>query len=251
MIAAIYARKSTEQHGLGDEAKSVVRQIEHARAYAERKGWTVAEEHIYQDDGISGAEFVKRPGFVHLMNALKPRAPFQALIMSEESRLGRESIEVAYAMKQLAQAGVRVFLYLEDRERTLDSPTDKLLLSVMAFADEVEREKARPRTHDAMVRKAQALHVTGGRTYGYINQAVLGPDGRRQHVVRVVDPEHAAVVERIFRLCADGARLTRIAKTLNADGIRPPRRAHGWAPSAIREILLRLSCRRWRRGLTW
>jgi DNA invertase Pin-like site-specific DNA recombinase len=99
-------------------------------AYAARKGWTIAEEHIYADDGISGAEFAKRPGFLRLMNALKPRAPFQALIMSEESRLGREQIESAYAMKQLTQAGVRIWLYLEDRERTLDSPTEKLLLSV-------------------------------------------------------------------------------------------------------------------------
>jgi hypothetical protein len=31
MIAAIYARKSTEQTGLADEARSVTRQIEHAR----------------------------------------------------------------------------------------------------------------------------------------------------------------------------------------------------------------------------
>ena len=34
------------------------------------------------------------------------RAPFQVLVMSEESRLGRESIEAAYALKQLVQAGV-------------------------------------------------------------------------------------------------------------------------------------------------
>jgi hypothetical protein len=39
MIAAIYARKSTEQGGVADEQKSVARQIEHARLYAERKGW--------------------------------------------------------------------------------------------------------------------------------------------------------------------------------------------------------------------
>ena len=39
--------------------------------------------------------------------------------MSEESRLGRESIEVAYALKAFVQAGVRVFLYLEDRERAV------------------------------------------------------------------------------------------------------------------------------------
>jgi DNA invertase Pin-like site-specific DNA recombinase len=134
MIAAIYARKSTEQYGVADEAKSVTRQIAHAKAYiyAERKGWTVPEACIFVDDGISGAEFANRPGFVRLMAALKPRPPFRVLIMSEESRLGRESIETAYALKQLITAGVRVFFYLEDRERTFDSPTDKLLMSVTA-----------------------------------------------------------------------------------------------------------------------
>ena len=32
MIAAIYARKSTEENGVADEDKSVTRQVEHARA---------------------------------------------------------------------------------------------------------------------------------------------------------------------------------------------------------------------------
>src|SRR5215471_9253974 len=130
MIVSIYARKSTEQSGIADEQKSVARQIEHARAYAIRKGWTVDDALVFVDDGISGAEFQNRPGFLRLMNALKPRAPFQILVMSEESRLGREAIETAYALKQLVTAGVRVFFYLEDRERTLDSPTDKIMLSL-------------------------------------------------------------------------------------------------------------------------
>jgi DNA invertase Pin-like site-specific DNA recombinase len=86
MIAAIYVRKSTDQTGVADEQKSVTRQIEHARLYAIRKGWTVDDAYVYVDDGISGAEFTNRPGFLRLMNALKPRAPFQVLIMSEESR---------------------------------------------------------------------------------------------------------------------------------------------------------------------
>ncbi len=102
--------------------------------------------------------------------------------MSEESRLGREAIETAYALKQLVTAGVRVFFYLEDRERTLDSPTDKIMLSLTAFADELEREKARQRTYDAMLRKARAGHVTGGRVFGYDNVEVLGPTGKRSHV---------------------------------------------------------------------
>ena len=92
---AIYARKSTEQAGVADEQKSVARQIEHARPYAEQKGWTVDDASVFVDDGISGAEFANRPGFLRLMNALKPRPRFQVLVMSEESRLGREAIETA------------------------------------------------------------------------------------------------------------------------------------------------------------
>jgi DNA invertase Pin-like site-specific DNA recombinase len=192
MIAALYARKSTEQT-VADEAKSVTRQIDHARAYAARKGWMVADAHVYVDDGISGAEFLKRPGFLRLMNALKPRPPFQVLIMSEESRLGREAIETAYALKQLIAAGVRIFFYLENRERTLDSPTDKIMLSLTAFADELEREKARQRTYDAMQRKAKAGHVTGGGCFGYRNIVVTGPTGTRSHVERRINDAEAAI----------------------------------------------------------
>jgi DNA invertase Pin-like site-specific DNA recombinase len=109
MITAIYARKSTEQNGVADEQRSVGRQVEHARAYASRKGWIVADEHVYVDDGVSGAEFANRPGFLRLMNAFKPRPAFQVLVMSEESRLGREQIEVSYSLKQIVSAGVRGF----------------------------------------------------------------------------------------------------------------------------------------------
>ena len=80
MTAAIYARKSTDQSGISDEQRSVVRQVEHARSYAARKGWHVLDEHVYVDDGISGAEFATRQGYVRLMNALKLRPPFQVLV---------------------------------------------------------------------------------------------------------------------------------------------------------------------------
>jgi site-specific DNA recombinase len=242
MIAAIYARKSTEQSGVADEQKSVTRQIDHARAYAVRKGWTVAAEHVYVD-GISGAEFANRPGFVRLMNALKPRPPFQVLVMSEESRLGREAIETAYALKQLVRGGVRVFFYLEDRERTLDSPTDKIMLSLTTFADELEREKARQRTYDAMSRKARSGYVTGGRVFGYDNVDIPGVDGKRAHVERRINEAEAAVVRRIFDLCAGGSGYTRIAKALNAERAPAPRpqqrRPAGWAPSSVNEVLHR------------
>src|SRR4051812_17404264 len=241
MIVAVYARKSTEQTGIADDQKSVAGQVEHARTYAIQKGWTVADEYVYVDDGISGAEFANRPGFLRLMNSLKPRAPFQVLVMSEESRLGREAIETAYALKQLVTAGVRVFFYIENRERTLDSPTDKIMLSLTAFADELEREKARQRTYDAMVRKARAGHVTGGRVFGYDNVDVVGAEGKRSHVVHRVNAGEAAIVRQIFELAARGEGVKTIAKTLNTAGLTAPRpqqrRPRGWAPSSVYAIL--------------
>ena len=240
MLCAIYARKSTEQTGVSDEEKSVTRQIDHAKAYAMKKGWTVPDELIFVDDGISGAEFVKRPGFIRLMTALKPKPSFQILIMSEESRLGRESIETSWALKQLIDAGVRLFFYLENRERTIDSAMDKFTLSMTSLFSEMEREKCKQRTYDAMLRKAKAGHVTGGRVFGYDNQEVLSSDGSRQHVVYVINEREANVVRRLFAMYASGLGTHGIARRLNAEGVPAARQSpRGWAGSAIREMLYR------------
>ena len=155
----------------------------------------------------------------------------------------RKSTDQSYALKQLITAGVRVFIYLEDRERTFDSPTDKLLMSVTAFADELERQKAGLRVYDAMSRKARAGHVTGGRVFGYDNLDVLDASGQRSHVERRINEAEAVVIRRMFELCAAGAGLTRITKTLNAEGVPAPRpqlgRPHAWATSSVRAVLRR------------
>jgi site-specific DNA recombinase len=235
VIAAVYARKSTEQAGIVDEQKSVARQVEHAKAYASRKGWAVADEHIYIDEGISGAEFANRPGFLRLMNALKPRPHFQVLVMSDLDRLGRESVDTTYAVKQLSMAGVKIFAYLEDREIRLDSPIETLITQVQSFGAALEREKARQRTYDALSRKAKAGHVTGGRLFGYDNVRL------DSHVERRINETEAAVVRRIFDLSIDGYGVKAIAKRLNAEGAPSPRaqqgRSQSWSPSSVREVL--------------
>jgi DNA invertase Pin-like site-specific DNA recombinase len=137
MIAAIYARRATEPSGVGEEEKSVTRQVEHARAYAARKGWTVAEEHVYVDDGISGAEFVKGPGLARLMNNLKPHPPFQVLVIAEESRLGRKAIETGRVLAQIIDAEVRVFFYVDNHEM------DTVMLSLTNVAAEREMRRQR------------------------------------------------------------------------------------------------------------
>jgi len=162
----------------------------------------------YRDEGVSGAEFATRPGFVRLMNALKPRPPFQVLVMSKQWQLGREVIETAYALKQIVTAGVRVFFYLEDRERTLDSPADKIMLSLTDLADELEHEKARQRTYDAMLWKAR----TGT---GYWSPVLACDNAREAGVTRMHGSARKAC-------CAQGGDGPRSASTAR------PKRSDAW-----------------------
>src|SRR5438876_8538071 len=126
-VAAVYARKSTEQN-VTDEEKSVTRQIELARACAERQGFEVSQEHIYVDEAISGAEFDHRPGLVRLLNTLRPQAPFAGLFLADKDRLGREQFET----KQISLAGVRIFEYQNGgQEVRLESPISSRLSAGM------------------------------------------------------------------------------------------------------------------------
>jgi hypothetical protein len=125
------------------------------------------------------------------------------------------------------QAGVQVWFYFEDRQRTLDSPTDKIRLSLATYGDELKREKARQRTYEAMQRKARAGHVTGGRVFGYDNVVVLGTDGQRSHVERRINEAEAAIVRRVVRRGRRADADHQAAQRGRRPGATPPTGASG------------------------
>ena len=161
----------------------------------------------------------------------------------------RTSLHRTSLRSELIAAGVRVFLYLEDRERTFDSPTDKLLMSVTAFADETSgrggagrvprnvRESTpgtwRPAERsDTTTSTCAPPRESGGTSSGGSTQA------------------EAAIGRRLFALCADGAGLTHITKTLNSEGVPSPRAQRGWpqawATISVRAVLRgRSTPRKW------
>jgi site-specific DNA recombinase len=251
LIAAIYARKSTAQKGIAVEAKSVTRQVENARAFALSKGWTTDDAYVFEDDGKSGAEFVRRPGLQRLLSTLKPKPPFNVLIVSEQKSLGREQFETGHLIKQLAQAGVEIFDYVHGQSLTPKNWLDKAMSAMRSAADEAHREQTSERVHEAHLAKVRRGYVVGGRVFGYRNVDIMkGADqhGRplRSHVERVIDETEAAVVVRIFELYASGLGLKAIATLLTGekaahpkpfrrkDGLQP---LVGWSPGTIRTIL--------------
>ena len=58
MRTGIYARVSTQRQA---QADGMAQQLDRLQAHALRQGWTVRAEHIFRDDGYSGAR-LKRPG---------------------------------------------------------------------------------------------------------------------------------------------------------------------------------------------
>src|SRR5262245_21802595 len=237
MIAAIYARKSTDDSDRNAEARSTERQIESGTAYAAAKGWTVDPRYVFVDENTSGAEWKHRPGFNALLAALdgSGRPPFGVVIVSELSRIGRDTVRTPAAVMRIEEAGVQVFSYLSDAPISLADESSELHKIFHSLAASFERRRARQRTYDALRRRAEAGAVTGGRVFGYRN--VRNGDG---YVHRVIDADEAQVVRRIFTMYAEGAGLTRIAKALNVDRVPSPRGGSGsWAPTAVREMLRR------------
>ena len=230
LTAAIYARKSTDDSDRNEDARSTAHQVDRAREFAPRKGWTVGE--VYVDDAVSGAEWKNRHAFNRLLVALdSPRKP-DVLIVSELSRIGRDTVRTPYFLQQIEEAGVQIWGYLSDQRISLADESSEISTVFNSLAASFERRRASQRTRSVMVEKARAGKVTGGKVYGYVN--VRDASGVR----RVIDETEAAVLRRIFTLYADGVGMLTIAHRLNTEGVKPPR-GRGWAPSGIREMLHR------------
>jgi DNA invertase Pin-like site-specific DNA recombinase len=235
VIAAIYARKSTEQN-VADDAKSVTRQIENAKTFATERGWTVDDRFIFSDDGISGAETTKLRAKQALLQ-LATTGAFQVVIMQAQDRFSRRDGDEAFTeLKSLARH-VDIWFYADGRKFEHGTlATNVVGLLGAEFSAEFRRIVA-VKTSECMRRKAEAGHLCGGRTFGYTNIRTNG------HVDRTINEPEAAVVRKIFQLTGAGVGRSRLARQLNREQALSPRmqegRPVGWAASSISAVLAR------------
>lgn len=219
MKAAIYARYSTDKQS---EA-SIPDQFRQCERIAERNGFTVTAR--FQDAAVSGGT-AQRTGYQQLLAAAR-RGEFQVIIAEDSSRLWRNLAEQAPRVAELRDLGIHVVTAdLDTRQESA-----AILGAVMGAMGEQYRAEIGRRTRRGLEGRARASKSTGGKAFGY----------RTADGVRVVDPEQAAVVVRIFTMYADGYSPRAIADRLNAEGIPSPgaqwnrseRRRAGWLSSAI------------------
>jgi site-specific DNA recombinase len=213
-IAGAYARKSTDEGDKAADAKSVPRQIERAREFAKVRGWRFDDGLVFSDDGISGGEFRNRPGLNKLLETVKAKHhKLNVLIVSEQSRLGRDTIRTLALIQVLGDADVKIWSYLENKELSLDDEMAEVEQFMKSWAGASERRKASQRVRDKMRQLAEQGRSTGGRLFGYETR-----DGQR-----VVKPSEASIVRGIFKRRVEGAGFFRIARELERDKIPSPR----------------------------
>src|ERR1700690_2051250 len=103
MQAGMYARVSS-QHQAKDQ--TIDQQIVRARQYIDDHHWDIVEEHIYRDDGDSGAN-LSRPALDRLRYAVA-LASIEVLVITAPDRLARKYIHQVLLLEEMERHGVRV-----------------------------------------------------------------------------------------------------------------------------------------------
>lgn len=237
MIAAVYARKSTAQDDVAEEAKSVTRQVDGAKSFIAAKGWTLDEHHVYTDDGVSGALFANRAEFQRMMRDAAAGA-FEAVVFYDLDRFGRNARQTMLALNTLADLGVTIWDYSTGQAVDLDSFEGEMMTFMKARFAQQYRDQVRKHTRDAMRQKAEQGYVTGGKVFGYDNLRLA-----KGQTTRVPNDAEASVVRDIYIRFAAGEGLRTIALALNRAGAPSPRaqqgRPNGWSASSVSEVLMR------------
>ena len=216
------------------QQQTIEQQLSRLHDYvATHPDWYVADEHIYRDDGYSGAT-LNRPGLDRLRDRAA-MAAFACVLITAPDRLARNYVHQMLLVDELTQRGCRV----EFVERPMsDDPHDQLLLQIRAAVAEYERtliaERMR-RGRQAKLRGGQLLPWTRA-PYGYL----LDPERPRDPSRVQIDPVQAAVVEHMFAWYTDPQQpisLYEVAKRLSEVQIPTPKGGKRWHVASVRGIL--------------
>jgi len=231
MDIALYVRVSTNHQ---QQTQTIEQQIERLQAHvAEHSDWHLSDEHIYRDDGYSGAK-LDRPGLDHLRDHAA-LAEFELLLITAPDRLARNYVHQVLLIDELTKVGCQVS-FLE--HPMSNDPNDQLLLQIRGAVAEYERTLIADRMRrgrQARMRSGRLLPWTRA-PYGYILDAERPRDPSR---VRP-DAVKAEVVKQIFDWYTDleqPGTLYTIAKHLSDTQVPTPMGGTRWNVASVRGIL--------------
>jgi site-specific DNA recombinase len=220
--AILYARVSTdEQAGSG---YSLAQQLEALRDYASRESYEVLEEVI--DPGQSGAS-LERPGMDRVRD-LVVAGGVSMVLAQDRDRIAREPAYHYLLRKEFEEHGTKIRA-LNDRGD--DSPEGELTDGILDQLAKYERAKIAERSRRGKLRKAREGKVLRGPKPPYGFRYDAEGEGLLVHEAEM------ALIERIFRMAAEGASPQAILARLYEDGVPSPRGDRTWVRRTLEQIL--------------
>ena len=206
---ALYCRLSQDD-GIEGDSNSIQNQKAILQKFAEDHHFP--SPCFYVDDGFSGGNF-QRPAFQQMISDME-NGEIGIIVTKDLSRLGRNQLHTGlYIEERFPMFGVR-YIAINDNVDTDSSESNDLMPFKNLFNEWFIRDTSR-KIRAVLKAKAERGERLGTRApYGYRK----APDTKKL----IVDEEAAAIVRRIFAMCASGSGPSQIARILKKEQILTP-----------------------------
>ena len=212
MMIRTYCRRSKNDEGKQQFSLDV--QATGCEEFIERMNFGSPTRIAYVDDGRAGDDFLTRAGLRQLLADAKRG---DVIVCRDQSRLGRDAIEVTLVVRDLIRdRGCRLFYYATGQEVLFANAIDQATTFIQGTGHQMELEAIRSRTREALRSRVSEGRIAGGACFGYTLERKSDASGRR-YTVAVVNEAEAAIVRRIFELYLDDQGIKAIAHRLNAE----------------------------------
>ena len=206
---ALYCRLSQDD-GIEGDSNSIQNQKAILQKFAEDHHFP--SPCFYVDDGFSGGNF-QRPASQQMISDME-NGEIGIIVTKDLSRLGRNQLHTGlYIEERFPMFGVR-YIAINDNVDTDSSESNDLMPFKNLFNEWFIRDTSR-KIRAVLKAKAERGERLGSRApYGYRK----APDTKKL----IVDEEAAAIVRRIFAMCASGSGPSQIARILKKEQILTP-----------------------------
>jgi site-specific DNA recombinase len=206
---ALYCRLSQDD-GIEGDSNSIQNQKAILQKFAEDHHFP--SPCFYVDDGFSGGTF-QRPAFQQMISDME-NGEIGIIVTKDLSRLGRNQLHTGlYIEERFPMFGVR-YIAINDNVDTDSSESNDLMPFKNLFNEWFIRDTSR-KIRAVLKAKAERGERLGTRApYGYRKD----PSTKKL----IVDDEAAAIVRRIFAMCASGSGPSQIARILKKEQILTP-----------------------------
>ena len=203
---ALYCRLSQDD-GLEGDSNSIQNQKNILKKFAEDHHFP--NPCFYVDDGFSGGNF-QRPAFQQMISDME-NGEIGIIVTKDLSKLGRNQLHTGlYIEERFPMFGVR-YIAINDN---VDTDSNDLMPFKNLFNEWFLRDTSRKIRAVLKAKAERGEWLETRAPYGYIRN----PDTKKLEV----DEEAAAIVRRIFAMCASGNGPSQIARILKKEQVLTP-----------------------------